>query len=436
MNSYYFNSSKKNILLEEIEVENLELDLVGIIEQLIFSFTFRNRTIFKDISQSFIFDCDNILSGDSYLTESIGSGVYSKNDFFEALDDFVTNLSFSSNPFNLFLTGGYDSRFLLNCYTQNDNIKCFTYYYGNSFEKKVANYIAEINNRSFFPIEVKSNWYVDVPNFNKHRGLLPSHSWVIPNLCSDIFQNIDVNSPFIHGFMGDPIFGDKAVIKSNHKSVDEIIEEYYIQKKNRYQRFFSFDIKKYEYDILNDIYFEYHNLKIHNSSADIEEVFFIKKRQQMISKIIDSVPKEVNVITPFFNDNNLIKVALGLPQFDRVGKNAFLDYAKLKFPKSSWNINADNPLGVNNTFKNLFRKALNYMHYFTENFDSYSTLSPFQHEHLRVQIFKNKEYFNEEIKRFMCRTGLDIKWEDSLDRRFNSLDLAFNLATIGKAVKL
>ncbi len=435
MNRYILNTTQEEVLLEQLDVQNIELDHIGILEQIIFSFPFRNRTIFKNISQHYSYNSNfkDVLSGDSYLSENIGSGLYNKKDFYEVMDDFVYKLSNSFKSGNLFLTGGYDSRFLLNCIDSKVNLNCFTYYYGNSFEKNVANKIADIHNRPFFPIEVKPEWYKNVPNFYKHRGLLPSHSWVLPNLCLELFQY--TNAPFIHGFMGDPIFGDKAIIKDRFKSADQIIENYYKTKINRYKIFLQFDLKKYENDILNDIYLEYNNLKIHYSNADIEEIFFIKKRQQMIYKIIDSIPSDIKIICPFYEDKKLIEVALCVNQEDRINKNLFFSYAREKFPNSLWNINADNPFGLNAGGKNMVRKLSNTFQYIIEKFNPLISLSPFQHEHLRTQCFKNKSYLNLEIKDFVSKTDLSIDWRKSLNRKYNSIDLPYSISSIGRALK-
>jgi hypothetical protein len=416
------------------------LDKIGAIEQILFSFPLRNRTIYEGISQHIGLpqQDENDFSHlwGSNAAKKIGLGTYSENSLEERLNIFSLGIQekYYDNPLLIPLSGGMDSRFLLGAIGAHPNIKTYTYQSGLSTETYVAKKIADAKNIKHKTIDLPTEIYKNDHLLLKHCGMVQLYHLAFISIANKLFSSEgDVKRLLVHGFMGDPIFGSKACMPKKKISADEEVENYLSLHLARYP-FFSQHVRAAErMEILQDLSFEYKFYGCQDSVAGLAETLFITRRQQMIYKVIDCASQWVDIFTPFFDDCDLQKVALSIPQSERVSRAAFVRYCHEKFPSYEFGMNAENPFKLSEINANTLRRSSNYLQYLLEWGGINARVSPFQHEQLRFNFLKNSSYMQNHIGCAQNLLDIPLDISSSLSRSNNATDFGYSCATIGAA---
>jgi hypothetical protein len=440
-----YHCERSNTTTESIwEVLNssTEIDEIGAMEQILFTFPLSGRTIYKGITQSYtpiqLAACPLSGAWSSGIGQILGDGSVSIEDFFEILESVRAEV-FSATDANvqvlLPLTGGLDSRFIADCIAHSNNIDSFTFHAGPSTEVMVAKKIAALHGINHQSVALDPSIYTSAEIFLKHLGMLQHYHAALINISNSLRREHPYQRLLMpHGFMGDPVFGSKATT-ANKKSIDQDCEDYLNKALKRYPFFAHCISKTIKNEILEDLAKDYIFYAAKDSNATFDEILFITRRQQMIYKIVDLVNDIVPVLTPYASSQLLINAALRLPQIFRISRNAFSDYL-LKNSLVSPKINSENPWGLSEVLANNIRRTFNYSQYLLELFNSEIKISPFQHEQLRASVFSNYSYVEDSIKFFEDSLQIDTGWACSLSRRFNTTDFAYSCSSIGHAYSL
>lgn len=416
------------------------IDKIGAIEQILFSFPLRNRTIYEGISQHIGWPQHdendfNHLWG-SNAAKKIGLGTYSENSLEEKLNVFSLGIQekYCNKPLLIPLSGGLDSRFLLGAIGAHPNTKTYTYQSGLSTENYVAKKIAKAKNIKHDTIDIPIEIYKNDHLLLKHCGMVQLYHLAFISIANKLFTSEgETRRLLVHGFMGDPIFGSKASLSKKKISADEEAENYLSLHLTRYP-FFSRHIRAAEkMDILQDLSLEYEYFGCQDSVADLAETLFITRRQQMIYKIIDCASQWVDISTPFFDDFDLQKVALSIPQSDRISRATFIKYCHEKFPSYEFDMNAENPFKMSEISSIILRRLCNYSQYLLEWGGINARISPFQHEQLRFNFLNNISYMQNQIGCAQHLLDIPLDISASLSRSNNAADFGYSCATIGAA---
>lgn len=421
-----------------------EIDEVGVIEQILFTFPLCGRTIYKDISQTYTPTSQSDVCPLSSvwgpcIGQFIGDGSVSIDEFREIVKSLRSEVSAAATDGNshilLPLTGGLDSRFIAGCLPNSGNVDSFTFHSGPSTEVLVARRIAGLHGISHEAISLNPSIYTNADLFHKHLGLLQHyHAALITIARSFTIKHPEQRLLLPHGFMGDPVFGSKASYPKK-LSRDEACEAYLNNALNRYPFFGRYISKSTQNEILEDLARDYIYYGAKDSNVSFDEILFVTRRQQMIYKIVDLVDDIVPVLTPFASSHMLINSALRLPQEYRISRNAFSIYLSSLSPISA-KINSENPWALSDSVATFIRRVVNFSQYILEYFNPEIRISPFQHEQLRASVYSNLSYVSEKIKIFEDLLQINTSWKKSLSRRFNSTDFAYSCSSIGHAFSL
>jgi len=442
-----YHCQRRNI--ESDSIYNLldsstEIDEVGVIEQILFTFPLCGRTIYNGISQTYTPTAQSDICPLSSvwgpgIGQFLGDGSVSFDEFYEIVKSLQTEVSAAATDGNshilLPLTGGLDSRFIAGCLPNLRNVDSFTFHSGPSAEVQVARRIAGLYGISHEAASLNPSVYTNVDLFRKHLGLLQHYHAALITIA----RSLRINHPeqrllLPHGFMGDPVFGSKASYPKKLKK-DEACEAYLDNALNRYPFFARCISKSTLNEILEDLARDYIYYGAKDSNASFEEILFITRRQQMIYKIVDLVDDFVPVLTPFASSHELINAALRLPQEYRISRKAFSIYLATLSPISP-KVNSENPWALTESVATFIRRVVNYSQYILEYFNPEIKISPFQHEQLRASVYSNLSYVDEKIKFFEDLIQINTNWKMSLSRRFNATDFAYSCSSIGHAFSL
>lgn len=437
------SSGKKSNSIYELLNDASEIDQIGAVEQIIFSFPLRGRTIYKGIYQSYVPTTSSNLCPLSNvwtpcIGQLLGDGTVSVDEFYETLKSLQSDLSANVNNNRhvlLPLSGGLDSRFIAGCLVNKENVDSFTFHSGPSTEVLVAKKIAGLYGINHRRVSLGSSIYTKAELFHKHLGMLQHYHAALITIAHSFYTEYPKQSSLMpHGFMGDPIFGSKASYRIK-LSMDETCERYLNTALKRYPFFASSISKSLKNEILEDLTGDYIYYGAKDSNSNFEEILFLTRRQQMIYKMVDLIDDIIPALTPYASSHALINSALRLPQGCRISRKAFSSYLE-KHSLISPKVNSENPWGIHESFATTIRRIINYSQYLLEYFNPEIKLSPFQHEQLRASVYANFEYVEENVNILEGMLNFKTGYEKSQSRRFNAIDFAYTCSSIGHAFRV